>query len=243
MTRHPLILLVVLVLGSGCNRVTETIPQATPPAVPEFNPKSGLLLPEQTRRSLGLRVVDVEERDIRAAFTLSLRVYESNARHARASGRVTPEQAKALRPGNTVVAHPASGDAITGTVVRTDGSLQAVMGIGEVLAEFPQPPSSLAPGQFLVATIPLASPERVTAIPRTALLECSEGQFVYAVNGDYFVRTRVTAGMVGDEFVEITDGLYEGDQVVAEPVMSLWMTELASVKGGQSCCAVSPEEN
>jgi hypothetical protein len=38
--------------------------------------------------------------------------------------------------------------------------------------------------------------------------------------------------------VEIKDGLYAGDQVVLQPVMSLWLTELAAVKGGQACCVV-----
>jgi hypothetical protein len=37
------------------------------------------------------------------------------------------------------------------------------------------------------------------------------------------------------------DGLYVGDQVVLQPVMSLWMTELAAVKGGQACCVEPPK--
>ena len=48
-------------------------------------------------------------------------------------------------------------------------------------------------------------------------------------------------GTMLQEFVEITDGLYAGDQVVAQPVMSLWLTELASVKGGQACCVAPPK--
>ena len=32
-----------------------------------------------------------------------------------------------------------------------------------------------------------------------------------------------------------------GDQVVLQPVMSLWLTELAAVKGGQACCVMPAE--
>ena len=52
------------------------------------------------------------------------------------------------------------------------------------------------------------------------------------------MRTPVKVGASSADFVEIKDGLYAGDQVVLQPVMSLWLTELAAVKGGQACCAV-----
>jgi hypothetical protein len=35
--------------------------------------------------------------------------------------------------------------------------------------------------------------------------------------------------------VQITDGLYAGDQVVVQPVMSLWLAELQSLRGGKAC--------
>ena len=76
----------------------------------------------------------------------------------------------------------------------------------------------------------------MVTIPRSALLECSDGHSVYTVSGEHLVRTPVKAGAVHGEVVEIKEGLYAGDQVVLEPVMSLWMTELAAVKGGQACC-------
>jgi len=83
--------------------------------------------------------------------------------------------------------------------------------------------------------------ENVASIPRSALLSCSEGYFVYTVSGEHLVRTAVKVGGGNDAFVEITDGLYSGDEVVLQPVMSLWMTELAAVKGGQACCAEPPK--
>jgi multidrug efflux pump subunit AcrA (membrane-fusion protein) len=81
----------------------------------------------------------------------------------------------------------------------------------------------------------------VVTIPRAALLGCSEGHFVYTVSGEHLVRTGVKVGASNAEFVEIADGLYAGDRVVLQPVMSLWMTELAAVKGGQACCIEPPK--
>ena len=54
-------------------------------------------------------------------------------------------------------------------------------------------------------------------------------------NGKFFVRTPVTAGAMNDDHVEITEGLYAGDEVVTTPVMSLWMAELQVLRGGKAC--------
>ena len=96
-------------------------------------------------------------------------------------------------------------------------------------------------GAFLQASCQLESGESVVTIPRAALLQCSDGYSVYTVSGEHLLRTPVKVGVVNAELVEIKDGLYSGDQVVLQPVMSLWLTELAAVKGGQACCPVPPK--
>jgi cobalt-zinc-cadmium efflux system membrane fusion protein len=108
----------------------------------------------------------------------------------------------------------------------------------EVLAEIPNTTDDLAVGAFLQASGTLESVASVVTIPRAALLQCSDGYSVYTVSGEHLLRTPVKIGATSADFVEIKDGLYAGDQVVLQPVMSLWMTELAAVKGGQACCAV-----
>jgi multidrug efflux pump subunit AcrA (membrane-fusion protein) len=55
------------------------------------------------------------------------------------------------------------------------------------------------------------------------------------VNGFYYVRTPVKVGASGGEHVEITDGLYAGDEIVVSPVMSLWLAELQVLRGGKAC--------
>jgi hypothetical protein len=40
---------------------------------------------------------------------------------------------------------------------------------------------------------------------------------------------------MNNELVEITDGLYAGDQIVTSPVNDLWMAELQILRGGKAC--------
>lgn len=75
-------------------------------------------------------------------------------------------------------------------------------------------------------------------IPRSALLTTVEGHFVFAGNGDFYLRTPVKLGSQSANGIVITDGLYAGDEVVSAAVMSLWLTELQYLRGGKACaCA------
>jgi multidrug efflux pump subunit AcrA (membrane-fusion protein) len=111
----------------------------------------------------------------------------------------------------------------------------------EVLVAIASPAEPLSVGTFVHASMTRGEGESVVVIPRMALLECSDGHCVYTVSGNSFVRTLVKVGSVNGDLVEIKDGLYAGDQVVMQPVMSLWLTELAAVKGGQACCVEPPK--
>jgi multidrug efflux pump subunit AcrA (membrane-fusion protein) len=84
-------------------------------------------------------------------------------------------------------------------------------------------------------TVPNGSEKTVVSIPRSALLQTAEGNFVYTVSGNRFVRTTIKIGARNDKFVEVVDGLYAGDQVVVKPVMTLWLAELQAIRGGKAC--------
>jgi multidrug efflux pump subunit AcrA (membrane-fusion protein) len=116
--------------------------------------------------------------------------------------------------------------------------LRKATGTLEILVEFRPGPGVVQAGAFLQARVTRDDATNVVSIPRAALLQCSDGYSVYTVSGEHLVRTPVRVGAANAHLVEITDGLYSGDQVVLQPVMSLWMTELAAVKGGQACCVM-----
>jgi hypothetical protein len=166
-----------------------------------------------------------------------LRVYQSGKKSILASAAATPEEAKTLKRGQPVRA-TVSGENLTGQVTQVNDELLKATGMAEVLVEFRNPPGAPAMGVFLPASVELDSAAPAVTIPRAALLECSDGHSVYTVSGESFVRAAVKVGAISGDLVEITDGLYAGDQVVLRPVMSLWMTELAAVKGGQACCVI-----
>lgn len=239
--KYAALLLAVMLTGCGRNAIETTVAEATGVLGPQYSAKKGLLVPEDTRRSLGVKTVEVVEQKVSSTIEVQLRVYQAGDRAWLASGTVTPEQAKLLKPGQPLKIHAGDGRSFSGKVTALNDQLQKATGMIEVLAEIPGAPTGAAAGKFLQADIALDSNESVVSVPRAALLQCSDGYSVYTVSGEHLVRTPVKVGASNADLVEIKDGLYAGDQVVLQPVMSLWMTELAAVKGGQACCAPPPK--
>lgn len=224
---------------AGCQAKNQQSDAVQPPVLlgPKYSAKKGLELPEETRRSLGVKIVEVTENKVPATINLELRVYQTDNESSFASAAVTLEEVQLLKAGAVVQAR-LDGIILTGTVTRVNLRLQKATGMGEVLVEMSHRAGGLRAGLFVPATVAVDSETTMVSIPQAALLRCSDGHSVYTVSGDHLVRTAVKVGAVRDGFVAIKEGLFAGDQVVLEPVMSLWMTELAAIKGGQACCPV-----
>ena len=229
---------------TGCRPHPSDSGTGTEPEVvgPQFSAKNGLLVPEETRRSLDVKIADVTEQTVPRTIELQMRVYEAGTASNLASAPIAPALAKLFTPGQPLEIVGQNGIESTAKVLRVDALLQGAAGTVELLAEIPHSTSPYPTvGGFLSARATLPVTENVVTIPRSALLRSSDGYSVYTVSGEHFVRTQVTPGAISEELVEIKDGLYTGDQVVIRPVMSLWMTELAAAKGGQACCIVTPK--
>lgn len=314
----------LVIMLAACGREASSPVPAEENAValgPQFSAKKGLLVPEDTRRSLGLKIVEVTERKISTTVEVPLRVYRSDDKNCLASGTVALQQAQRLKPGQSLQVRIEDATEALGKIIAVNDTLSKASGLVEVLVEIrkglseadnhvprdqsppspsPQPaplrrgstissagqelagpvdperhgqfplpgervrvrgkvpasdrsgihtptaPASQQPltilvGAFLRAFATVDSAEAVTAIPRAALVQCSDGYSVYTVNGEHLIRAAVKVGAADAEFVEIKEGLYAGDQVVEHPVLSLWLTELAAVKGGQACCVMPPK--
>jgi hypothetical protein len=95
--------LAALVLA-GCERKPgeSAVGEATVEIGPKYSAKNGLLVPEDTRLSLGLKSVEVKEQKLPATLELPLRIYRSSATTSLASGTVTPEEANVLKAGQAV---------------------------------------------------------------------------------------------------------------------------------------------
>ena len=219
----------IATLNTSClesRGAAEKPPAPTPENGAQFKKGQGLSLTEEMSKAIGLKIEDVGEMKIASAITLNVSGETQNT----ATGWVTPEQARAIREGIEVELH---GDTtFKGIVEKIEANPLGVMGDSEITITTTE---KLTVGQPLKAVLRQPAGDEVAVVPAAALLKTAEGSFVYAVNGDFYVRTPVKTGVTDDKFVEITDGLYAGDQIVTTPVMSLWMAELQVLSGGKAC--------
>lgn len=233
----------LLPLGlSGCGRGDEPVPAIAEALVvgPEYSASKGLYVPEETRRSLGLELADVAEDAVAGSLEFSLRVYATAGEGVRASGQLASDWAKRVAIGGDVTLRVPDGRAVNAKVTAISAPLGSGSPACEILVVAPEA-SGLPPGTFLNGTIALPGSDAGAVVPRGAVVHSTEGPFVYTVSGEHFVRTPVKIGTTGTDAAEITEGLYAGDQVVSRGAMSLWLTELAAIKGGHSCCVVPPK--
>ncbi len=81
----------------------------------------------------------------------------------------------------------------------------------------------------------IGSATSVAAIPAEALLRTVKGDFVYVANGEWFLRTQVKLGAADRGWLEVSEGLYEGDRIVVGGTKALWLAEVQAVNGGVGC--------
>ena len=203
--------------------------EAAPENGAQFKKGEGLSLTDEMKKAIALQVADVGEEKVGSSITVNLSAMKANE----ASGWLPPQQALQVKPGSEVELQPEGrSPALKGTVQRVEQMPFGTLGDYEITITTAQP---LTIGTRVKGTFHAPAGDAVAAISRSALLKTAEGTFVYAVNGAFYVRTPVKTGAMNDALVEITDGLYSGDQIVTTPVMSLWMAELQVLRGGKAC--------
>jgi len=206
-----------------------------------FKPGKGIILKEETSRIIGLEIADVIEEMLPQEVQLNAQIFSETHRLAdlkidhtgcqfHGSGFLAVDQAVLIKPKQAVKFKTFEGEVLDGFVVSVQKPL--AHGEIEIIVGVTTTESKLEDGQFVNATISVPRDEPVITIPRSALLRTVEGAYVYVVNGDAYYRMAVSVGNGADGKIEITDGLYEGDQVVVKPVETLWIIELRATKGG-----------
>ena len=222
----------VATLNTSClkaDAASTAVHEPAPQNGAKFKKGEGVSLSDEMKKTLNLQIADVAEEKVSSAVTLNLHA----AKEDEASGWLPPQQAALLKPGAEVeLVTEGNGAALKGSVRRVEKPTFGGMGDYEVTIT---PATPVAIGSRLKATVHAPAGAAVAAVPRSALLKTAEGDFVFAVNGAFYVRTPVKIGAMNETLVEITDGLYSGDQIVTSPVMSLWMTELQVLRGGKAC--------
>lgn len=223
-----LLILSLIVSAAALTSCSESAASPSTAQAPEngaqFKEGKGVALTALMAQSIRLQTAEVQEEKIAPAFTLSLQAMQ---RGTEASGWLTADQAARVQPGMEVDLGTAKG-----SVLRIEKAAYATLGDFEVTVQTAAP---IEAGSAITATFRFPAGDAVTAIPKAALLTTAEGTFVYARNDEFFLRTPVKVGARSGDHVEITDGLYTGDEIVTTPVMALWLAELQVLRGGKAC--------
>ena len=208
----------------------------------EFKEGAGIKLTQPAREAIGLETAEVAERPLSLEFPVTARVFHAAHQHgsdfsghkdghAYANAMISSATADLLKVGQPVELNHPGGEKLQGRLSSLDRGTTRAIGQVEAVIEIPDPDQRLEFGAFLKARF--GSAERTAmVIPRSALVDAATGTFVYAQNGERWFRTPVTAGGATEEYVEILDGLFEGDVVVSNGAVDLWLIELRFTKGG-----------
>ena len=231
----------LLCAAAGCSRETSEHAEVEAPVLELFEKGKGLRLPDDMMRTLGVETTDVVEKAFHPQAEFAAKVYQRGraSTPGRATALLDNDVARALKVGQAVVLQTTAGDSnsITGQLTQLDTQANG-LGQLEALIEFPDADGRYAVGSSLLAVFTSAEARKGFAVPVTAVLQGADTMFVYTVNGAHFVRTPVKPGARSEGWVEILDGLYAGDVVVARGGGGMWMIELCALKGGTPCCPV-----
>jgi HlyD family secretion protein len=119
-----------------------------------------------------------------------------------------------VTPGLKVAVTPAGFDTpLEGTVRLVGAKVDPATRLARVAVALPDD-ARLRPGAYARGVIEIARHDGV-ALPQSAVQFAPEGAFVLVVEGDTVRRRPVTIGLKGDGYIEITDGVREGESVVA----------------------------
>jgi hypothetical protein len=209
----------------------------------------GITLMEETKKSLGLELLEVAESELQPTALLQAQIYRAASEPSRIHGRerqgqayasalISRELADQLKLGQSLTFKMKS-DTNTphqGTVWKMDSTQLAMLNKVEALLELPDSDQKFGIGDHVEATLPLGkAPKTTLSIPHSALLETSMGTYAFVQNGTFLLRTEVKTGVQNNDYIEITEGLYERDTIAVKPVEALYLIELRATKGGGHC--------
>ncbi len=120
-----------------------------------------------------------------------------------------------------------------GRVARINIGLELSTRTLQAEVEIPNSNRVLKPGMFARIEVVLLEKTGVLAIPGNAVILDQGERFVYVVEGNKAARRPIVTGIEQDRFVEIKEGLREGDQVVVRGQEAIREnTTLRVIEGG-----------
>jgi membrane fusion protein, heavy metal efflux system len=130
------------------------------------------------------------------------------------------EQARKFKEGDTGTIKPKGGEAITAPLTYLAPIADETTRTIQVRFEVANPGGRLKPGEYIDVTLMLPGPA-VLGVPMSALTTADRTRGVFIERESSYLFVPVEVGREGSGWVEVRNGLKEGDRVVTEGVFDL----------------------
>ncbi|MBW4578239.1 MAG: efflux RND transporter periplasmic adaptor subunit [Tildeniella nuda ZEHNDER 1965/U140] len=128
-----------------------------------------------------------------------------------------------------------------GRISVIGSTVQGETRVVPVKAQLDNPNGVLKPGMFAeLEVLTDRTPAALLAVPKSALVTTNDKKtIVFVQNGTAFQPTEATLGREAGEFVEVKNGLFDGDRIVTQRANQLYAQ---SLRGGSKSAADHGEE-
>ncbi len=143
-----------------------------------------------------------------------------NHRKVQVSGNIYEKDLKRIQVNQRVRVQSSGLGSRTfnGRLSRVGAIVEGETRVVPVKAELDNPDGVLKPGLFVdLEVLTNRTPAAVLAIPKSALVKTNDQKtIVFVQNGNAFQPAEVTLGRESEEFVEVKNGLFDGDLIVTQ---------------------------
>jgi multidrug efflux pump subunit AcrA (membrane-fusion protein) len=188
-------------------------PGNPPPTIPLRAAQSGLVIASHVRVGQPVEP-DTEMLDV------------SDRSEMWAIAKIPEKEAATMELGTEarILVHAIGGEAIVAELTRFGIEADRKAGTVDGIFQISNPGEKLQPGMRAEFAIITGVRSEVMAVPRSAVQGDPAGRVVYVKDFDLpntFVRAPVVLGEQNDEYVEVVNGLFPGDEVVTQGSYSL----------------------
>ncbi|GAP99476.1 efflux RND transporter periplasmic adaptor subunit [Leptolyngbya sp. NIES-2104] len=153
-----------------------------------------------------------------------------NGSSVQASGNIYEKDLNQIRVGQSVrvKVNGLADRSFNGRISVVGSTVQGETRVVPVKVELDNADGALKPGMFAeIEVLTDRTPVSVLAVPKSAIVETNDKKkIVFVQNGNAFQATDVTLGRESSDFVEVTNGLFDGDKVVTQRAPQLYTQSL-----------------
>jgi cobalt-zinc-cadmium efflux system membrane fusion protein len=153
-----------------------------------------------------------------------------NGSSVQASGNIYEKDLNQVRVGQPVrvKVNGLADRTFNGRISVVGSAVQGETRVVPVKVELDNADGALKPGMFAeIEVLTDRTPVSVLAVPKSAIVETNDKKkIVFVQNGNAFQATEIALGRESGDFVEATNGLFDGDKVVTQRAPQLYTQSL-----------------